>query len=166
MLDANVLIDAERDYYPMDRVPEFWEWLLHQAMLDQVGVPVEVFDEIVQGQGSLVQWLKRNKEVLVLLSEIAPDAVRDVVDRGYATDLDEAELEQLGADPFLVAHALVGPDEVAVVTMESSRPSRVRANRHLPDVCRALNVSCINTFELVRRLNFNTSWRAGLTSGN
>ncbi|MDE0019943.1 MAG: DUF4411 family protein [Candidatus Poribacteria bacterium] len=28
LLDANVLIDAKRDYYPMTRVPDFWEWLL------------------------------------------------------------------------------------------------------------------------------------------
>ena len=29
LLDANVLIDANRDYYPLDRVPEFWDWLVH-----------------------------------------------------------------------------------------------------------------------------------------
>ena len=27
LLDANVLIDANRDYYPIHRVPEFWDWL-------------------------------------------------------------------------------------------------------------------------------------------
>ena len=31
LLDANVVIDADRDYYPFDRVKEFWGWLLHQA---------------------------------------------------------------------------------------------------------------------------------------
>lgn len=29
LLDANVLIDANRDYYPISRVPEFWDWLVH-----------------------------------------------------------------------------------------------------------------------------------------
>jgi hypothetical protein len=29
LLDANVLINANRDYYPIDRVPELWEWLVH-----------------------------------------------------------------------------------------------------------------------------------------
>lgn len=32
ILDANILIDANRDYYPMDRVPEFWEWLLAEPV--------------------------------------------------------------------------------------------------------------------------------------
>lgn len=28
LLDANVIIDANRDYYPLERVPEFWAWLV------------------------------------------------------------------------------------------------------------------------------------------
>ncbi len=31
LLDANTLIDAKRDYYPIDRIPEFWEWLVHMG---------------------------------------------------------------------------------------------------------------------------------------
>ncbi|MBT3884724.1 MAG: DUF4411 family protein, partial [Rhodospirillaceae bacterium] len=31
LLDANVFISAQRDYYPLDRVPEYWEWLAHHA---------------------------------------------------------------------------------------------------------------------------------------
>ena len=36
LLDANVLIDADRDYYPIDRVPEFWNWLAVMAELGQI----------------------------------------------------------------------------------------------------------------------------------
>ena len=31
LLDASVLITANNTYYPIERVPEFWEWLAHQA---------------------------------------------------------------------------------------------------------------------------------------
>ena len=31
LLDANVLITAHNQYYPIDQVPEFWGWLQHQA---------------------------------------------------------------------------------------------------------------------------------------
>jgi len=31
LLDANVLIDANRDYYPIARIPEFWEWLVYHG---------------------------------------------------------------------------------------------------------------------------------------
>ena len=27
LIDANVLIRAHEDYYPIDRVPQFWRWL-------------------------------------------------------------------------------------------------------------------------------------------
>lgn len=31
LLDANTLIDANRDYYGLDSVPQFWEWLIHMG---------------------------------------------------------------------------------------------------------------------------------------
>jgi len=49
LLDANVLIDAERDYYTMERVPEFWDWLLHLADSGQAKLPIEVFEELSRG---------------------------------------------------------------------------------------------------------------------
>lgn len=32
LLDANVLIRAHSDYYPIDRIPQFWEWLIREGM--------------------------------------------------------------------------------------------------------------------------------------
>jgi hypothetical protein len=32
LLDADVLIRAHEDYYPVDRVAPFWAWLLQQAV--------------------------------------------------------------------------------------------------------------------------------------
>lgn len=28
LCDADVFIDADWDYYPIERVPEFWDWLV------------------------------------------------------------------------------------------------------------------------------------------
>jgi hypothetical protein len=36
LLDANILITASRNYYPIDRVPEFWEWLVYKATTEVV----------------------------------------------------------------------------------------------------------------------------------
>lgn len=47
LLDANVLIVANRDYYPHGRVPEFWDWLLDRAATGRTKVPVEMYEEIV-----------------------------------------------------------------------------------------------------------------------
>ena len=47
LLDANVLIDANRDYYPLGRVPEFWDWLIDRATKHQTKIPVEMYEEVL-----------------------------------------------------------------------------------------------------------------------
>lgn len=159
LVDANVLIDANRDYYPQQRVPEFWSWLLHQAQEERIKVPNEIHLEVSVGKGDLVDWLKKNKSALILSEDAAPPFVQRAVYQGYARDLTEEEVARLGNDPFLVAYALAHPGASTVVTTETSKPRRQRANRHLPDVCATLNIPCIHTFELLRRLNFSTDWQ-------
>ena len=62
LLDANVPIDANRDYYPIERVPEFWEWLVEMGELGRVKIPIEIYEEIILPPPSradvLVDWLK------------------------------------------------------------------------------------------------------------
>lgn len=72
LLDANVLIDANRDYYPIDRVPEFWEWLVHQGQSESVKIPIEIFEEIKDGDDQLANWAKEDGvEDALLLDEAA-----------------------------------------------------------------------------------------------
>lgn len=145
LLDANVLIDANRDYYPIERVPEFWEWLQEQGAQGHVKLPVEVFEEVKDGNDDLATWIRKDdvRGDLLLGEEADVALVSRVVDEGYAADLTDDEILKIGRDPFLVAYALRDPVNRVVVTTESSKPSRRGANRHLPDVCRDLGVgSC------------------------
>ena len=158
LLDANVLIDANRDYYPITRVPEFWSWLVDMGGLGKVKVPLEIYEELVGGDDVLAEWLKTYRNNLLLDEEIASELVAKVTEQGYANDLTDIEIEKIGRDPFLMAYALADPGRRCVVTTEVSRPSRTRANRHIPDVCRALDIPCCNTFQLVRLLDFRTDW--------
>jgi hypothetical protein len=160
LLDANVLIDADRDYYPLDRVPEFWEWLLFQAKLGNIKVCIEVYEEVTAGTGDLVDWMNKHevKTVLQLAEETDPALVKQVVEKGYAADLTDEEIISVGRDPFLIAHALKSPEDRRVVTTERSAPSRKRQNRKVPDVSKGLGVQPRDTFQLLRELNFTTSW--------
>ena len=63
LLDANVLIDANRDYYPMDRVPEFWDWLAAMGQRGLVKVPQEVYEKVTQANDALSRWLKENRGI-------------------------------------------------------------------------------------------------------
>lgn len=166
LLDANVLIDAHRDYYPIERVPEFWSWLIQQGRDRRVAIPVEQCEEIKNGKDRLAMWIKRPdvKEALVLKEEADPATVTRVVTVGYAADLTDDELEQVGNDPFLISYALSSHTGRCVVTTESSRPRCQRANRHIPDVCRSLSLRCCNTFEFLRSLDFRTNWQGSESS--
>lgn len=161
ILDANVLIDANRDYYPIARVPEFWDWLQFHGTEGNVTVPVEVYEEILAGRpDDLVEWLRRNdvKDALLLREEADPVLVARAVSEGYASDLTDEDVEKIGRDPFLVSYGLVDLNQRTVVTMEASRPSKTRANRKLPDVCTHFGIPTSNTFALTKQLGFSTSW--------
>ena len=162
LLDANVLIDANRDYYPLERVPEFWEWLENAGENGHVKIPVEVYEEIRDGKDDLANWAKQDQISTALLFQEEADVslVPYATDHGYASDLTDDEVVKIGRDPFLIAYALKDKESRCVVTTEVSKPRRKRANRHLPDVCADLGVVCCNTFEFLRALNFSTRWNS------
>lgn len=85
LLDANVLIDANRDYYPLARVSEFWDWLLEMGRIDRIKIPQEFYEEVIDPPSPknrpdpLVEWLKTNKNALVLDEEAVPELVTRVI---------------------------------------------------------------------------------------
>lgn len=166
LLDANVLITAHRDYYPIDMIPEFWDWLLHMAQAGFVKMPQETLEEVRDGNGkvkkdALVEWLRREDvyDGLLLKEEAEPRYVSEVLDRGYGIGLTDTEIELIGRDPFLVAYAVADAENRVVVSIEVSSPAKQRANRRVPDVCRDNGVRCCNTFAMLRALGFHTGWR-------
>ena len=162
LLDANVLIDADRDFYSIERVPEFWEWLQHHGELGNVKLCIEIYEELTEGRGALSEWLKRDevKRALLLDEESDPVVVNQVVSEGYASDLTDIEVLDIGRDPFLIAHAMTDPGNRCVVTTETSAPTKTRQNRKIPDVCRDFNVQSSNGFSFFKALDFRTNWRA------
>jgi len=162
LLDANVFITAKNTYYPIDRVPEFWEWLIYQGEQGSVKIVQEVYDEIHGGKDDLSLWAKEDEVANALLLDEDADVnqVRDVIEQGYANDLTDDEVEKLGRDPFLIAYAMSDIDNRIVVTTEVSKASKQRANRRVPDVCDNFNVKCIDTFRLTSDLDFSTNWKS------
>jgi hypothetical protein len=88
--------------------------------------------------------------------------VQRVINEGYAPDLKDHEVEKLGRDPFLISYVLQDISDRCVVTTEVSKPKRQRANRHIPDVCAVMKVQCLDSFALVKALDFSTSWKAAV----
>lgn len=166
LLDANVLMTANNTYYPIDVVPEFWSWLLHQCTAGHVKMPIETFEEVKDGSTDaerdlLYAWVHdaHHKQAIVLDEEVDLQLVQRVIAEGYANDLTDDEVEQIGRDPFLIAYALASPGDRIVVTTEASKPSKQRQNRRVPDVCTSLSIRWVDTFAMLRALNFRTRWQ-------
>lgn len=161
LLDANVLIDANRDYYSTNQVPEFWEWLVYMGKEGNVKIPIEIYEEFKNGNDSLAVWAREGetKTALLLNEDVESALISRVINEGYANDLTDVEIERLGRDPFLIAYAMVDITGRCVVTTEVSRPRQKRANRHVPDVCDTLGISWCHSFDLYRHLGFSTNWK-------
>jgi hypothetical protein len=161
LLDADTLISADHTYYPLGRFPVFWRWLRHQGTREIIKIPTEPYEEVIAGRGELVDWLKEkeNKEALLLDEESNQEFVAKVTNEGYAPDLNEAELETIGRDPFLIAYGLVAPNNRCVVSFEVSAPKKQRANRKVLDVCATFNIRCVNLFAVIKELDFTTNWK-------
>jgi predicted deacetylase len=54
---------AINQYYPVEGVPEFWEWLAHRAAAGDIKILIEMFDEIREGgrgdeRDHLFAWIR------------------------------------------------------------------------------------------------------------
>lgn len=157
---GNVLIDANRDYYPIGRVDEFWEWLVHHGEQGNIKIPLEIYEELKAGKDELEKWVKNHQTeaALRLEEEVDINLVRKVTEEGYANDLTDIDIETLGRDPFFIAYGLVNPGERAIVTTENSKPKKQRQNKKIPDVCTYFGIQSLNTYRLTRLLDFRTNW--------
>lgn len=167
LLDANTLIDAKRDYYPIDSVPEFWEWLVFHGNQGNIKIPVEIYEEFSDTtnkdgkKDTLAVWSHQThvKDALLFNEQAEPDLVARITYGGYVANPTDQEIEKIGRDPFLISYALKDVNNRCIVTTEPSKPSKTGANRKIPDVCKDFDILCIHSFQMFRQMKFSTSWK-------
>ena len=159
LLDADTLITSSNKIYKMSRFMPFWAWLLEMAEMGKLKIAHENFDEIAIGNKKddpLVSWITQ-KEIAIAVAldeEVDVKLLAEVIAKGYATDLSEVELIEVGKDPFLIAYALKDPKNRCVVSFETSKTTQKRAKSKIPDVCKILGVRCVTIFEMLDELDF------------
>ncbi|SFU78009.1 protein of unknown function [Nitrosospira multiformis] len=150
-------------------MPEFWEWLIFHGKNGNIKIPVEVYEEFKDSKNkegekdSLASWADepKTKQALILSEKSELTYVSKVLYEGYTSSPTDDDIEKVGMDPFLIAHALRDPVKRCVVTAETSKSSRKGANRHIPDVCQFFGVRSCNLFLMLSELNFSTRWNHG-----
>ena len=109
--DTSVLIEAKNLYYQLNRVPQFWTWILSHASSGDIRIPRVILSEIRLGSRDdpLLEWIETHEAMLELGDNATAQAIADTLTQGYGFDSSAVtgmSLGDLGADPILVASAL------------------------------------------------------------
>ena len=159
-LDANVFITPNRlEYYSFELAPTFWQLLEQKANDGILASPTRVYDELVRRGDDLAKWAKARQNTSLFVEpdqsvQKAFTAVADYVMNNYQYHRAEEFLG--GADPWVIAHAMV--DNAKVVTYETKR-SLIAQEPKIPNVCQAFEVIPITLFEMFRELSITLEFR-------
>ena len=151
LLDANTFIQAKNEYYGFDICPGYWEWLERENGAGQVFSIDRICDELKQGNDELAAWASaRGRNFFRPLDSAAVQEMSRVSNWVQSADYqDHAKRTFLAsADPFLIAYGLAHGH--TVVTHEVHVEGERRKVK-IPSVCRALQMSSIRIFEMLRR---------------
>ena len=151
-MDANTYIQAKNQYYHMDVVPGYWEWLDTQFQSGTLASVSMVYDELNGYGDELTEWVKPRKEHFTDVSdedtqEAFIEIAKFLADKDF-TSKDTSDF-LAGADPWLIAKAKI--TGATVVTHESLVPDNYKKIK-IPNVCRQFDIEYTNTFKLLRTL--------------
>jgi hypothetical protein len=155
LLDANVFIQASRQYYGFETCPGFWESLIKQHENNRVFSIKSIKAEITKGNDALKQWIeseapdtffKDNQDQLV--SDCFKKIIQWVQEKSQYQQEAIAEFASV-ADGWLIAYAKTY--KLVVVTHETSESTRKNKVK-IPDICQEFNVEYIDTFQMLREL--------------
>lgn len=162
LIDANVLMEANRRYYSLDFAPAFWNFLTRAAEEGMVFSIDRVYDEIMKGKDDLAEWTKKNftfafantkddEKVIELYAELMQWAIKQIQYTQAAID-EFARVEN--ADAWLIAYAKV--HNYLIVTQEVL-DLNIKKKIPIPNVCEQFDIKYINTFQMLRELKFKFS---------
>jgi hypothetical protein len=153
LLDANTYIQAKNEYYQMEVCPGYWDWLDHQFAAENLASVSMVYDELKAFGDELSDWVKeRRVQFLDVSDEATQSHFSEIAEHVVQLEnLKPGNRENFleGADPWLIAKAR--EIKAVVVTHEALAPESSRKVK-VPNVCKVFDVECINTFQLLRRL--------------
>ena len=162
LVDASVLMEAHRRYYRFGVCPGFWDCLIWHHKQGVVSSIDRVRKEIEDGKDALRQWVKKECPATFFKStsdKVVGERYGEII--SWAGTQNRYRPEALAefaraADGWLVAYA--GEHGLTVVTQEVAAPESKKEVK-VPDVCDAFKVPCIDTFEMLERLNVRFMWK-------
>ena len=144
-LDTSAFIEPWHRRYPIDVFPTFWDRLDGWANDGRVISPDEVFKEISYVADDLHEWVRQRQTIFQPPTMPVQDALREVL-RVHPRLVGSGNGKH-AADPWVIAQA-----RVTGATVVTEEHFRTLANPKIPDVCRAMQVPCIDVLQLIRAM--------------
>lgn len=156
LVDANILVEAYKRYYSFDIAPSFWRALKDKADAGLV-VSIDRIQQEINSYGEddlLKHWV--NTEISGCFATTDDidviEAYREVIEWSQSqeqfTSAAKSEFAAVG-DSWLIACAKA--HNYVLVTHETY-DNFIRKKIPIPNVCRALGIRYINTFNMLRNL--------------
>jgi len=154
LLDANTLIEAKNRYYQMSFCPAYWTWLTRNRQSGHLASVESVGAELRRGTDELARWAVREADLFLPESDAETQTAFADIAEYAASQIGSMHAGALGeflsgADPWLIAKARVLGH--TIVTHERFNPAS-RRKFLIPNVCQHYEVECINTFDMLNRL--------------
>ena len=143
-VDTSAILNAWNRYYPPDVFPTIWEGIDDLIVRGVLISTEEVLVELERKDDDVHAWAKAHGKFSIPLDEQIQIVVARILQQ--FPRLVDTRRNRSGADPFVIALAVV--EECAVVTYEGRSNSQDRP--HIPDVCDAMGIRCIDVLQLIR----------------
>jgi hypothetical protein len=153
-IDTSSLIEM-KDKYPMDVFKSLWTNMERLIKDGRLIAPVDVREEIKQGDDELKKWVKSKKKLFVKHDKRQMERVKDVL-KDYPFLAKSEKPGVSNADPWLIALSVVKNDKEREELFQGNKyivvteESKMKPNK-IPAVCRNYNIECINLLELFRK---------------
>lgn len=149
LLDANVFIEAKKNYYQFDLCPGFWDWLIRENGTGKILSHDCILEELVGYGDKLSEWARNRGHAFFVKMDLATSESLQAVANWVASQpfKDRAKRDFLGgADPILIACGL--GHGYTIVSHEVHVQGQLNKVK-IPTVCQALNVKCMTPFQML-----------------
>lgn len=162
LLDTNVFIDPYKKYYAPDLVPKFWPYIENSIKNGNIAILDLFYDELAKGKDDLTNWLEtinppiinhRETNIVKAYGEV----INHIASCGFYSQNVRMNWDDIqNADPWLIACAM-GCDYTLITFEQSigklSKQNHASNRLKIPDVCKSLNVTCFDLFDMMRALS-------------
>jgi hypothetical protein len=160
LLDSNIFIQAQNQYYAYDICPGFWNWLDDANERGFVASISEVYEELARGNDALAEWIRARRDgawFLDVTDDQTQSSFGDIIQ--YIESVDRYTRPHKnsfigGADPWLNAKARTMGCILATHEEYNEFSTKVK----IPNVCRNFGVTTRTTFDMLRELRASFEW--------